>query len=138
MTWAGIGEVSLVLGLILSIIAIYEGAYEIYEAASDAKSLTQKFQLTAEQIPLVLHTLSLTEQNIQARAVSPDVLQNAMTILERYKEATTEVKDIFDRTIPTKDASRTQRLKKAVGIKLKSNKVKERMEEVVKNMELLA
>ncbi|KAK5214619.1 hypothetical protein LTR47_012121, partial [Exophiala xenobiotica] len=44
---------SLVLGLISSIIAIYEGAHEIYEAAGDVKGLPRKVQLVAEQIPLV-------------------------------------------------------------------------------------
>ena len=135
---AGIGEASLVLGLISSIIAICEGAHEIYEAASNVKSLPRKFQLAAEQIPLVLHILALAEQNIQAKAVSQDGLQSAMPILERCKESATALKDIFDKTIPPKDASRTERYKKAVGIKLKSNKVKEYMEEVIKSMELLA
>lgn len=135
---SGIGEASLVLGLISSIIAIYEGAHEICEAASDVKGLPRKFQLAAEQIPLVLHALGLAEQNIKGKAVSPDALQSAKPILERCKESAAEVKDIFDKTIPSKDAPRTERYKKAVGIKLKSKKVKESMEEVVKNMELLA
>ncbi|OQU98756.1 Tetratricopeptide repeat-containing protein [Cladophialophora immunda] len=134
---SGVAEASLVLGLISSIIAIYEGAHEIYEAASDVKGLPRKFQLAAEQIPLVLHALGLAEQNIKGNAVSPDALQSAKPILERCKESAAEVKDIFDKTIPSKDASRTERYKKAVGIKLKSKKVKESMEEVVKNMELL-
>lgn len=49
-----------------------------------------------------------------------------------------EVKEIFEKTISFKDASRAERYKKAVGIKFESNKVKVCMEEVVKNMELLA
>lgn len=135
---SGIGEASLVLGLISSIIAIYEGAHEIYEAASDVKGLPRKFRLAAEQIPLVLHALGLAEQNIKAKAVSQDALQSAAPVLERCKESAACVKNIFDKTISTQDASRTERYKKAVGIKLKSNKVKEYMEAVVKNMELLA
>ncbi|KIW86725.1 uncharacterized protein Z519_12638 [Cladophialophora bantiana CBS 173.52] len=51
---SGIGEASLVVGLISSIIAIYEGTHEIYEAASDVEGLPRKFQLVADQIPLVL------------------------------------------------------------------------------------
>jgi len=80
----------------------------------------------------------LAEQNIKANTVRQDGLKGAMTILERCKESALGVKDIFDKTIPPKDASKTERYKKAVGIKLKSNKVKEYMEEVVKSMELLA
>ncbi|KIX03237.1 uncharacterized protein Z518_06789 [Rhinocladiella mackenziei CBS 650.93] len=135
---SGIGEASAVLGLISSVIAIYEAAHEVYEAASDTKGLPRKFRAAAEQIPMVYHTLSLAEQNIKAKAVSEAALQSAMPVLERCKESAASVKDIFDKTIPAKDASRAECLRKAVGIKMKSNKVKEYMEEVVKNMELLA
>jgi hypothetical protein len=86
----------------------------------------------------VLHALSLAEQNIKAKNVGQDALQSAMPVLERCKESATSVKDIFDKTIPKKDASRTERYKKAVGIKLKSNKVKGHMEEIAKNIMLLA
>ncbi|KIW99702.1 uncharacterized protein Z518_11115 [Rhinocladiella mackenziei CBS 650.93] len=135
---SGIGEASLVLGLISSIIAIYDGAHEIYDAASDVNRLPRKFQLAAEQIPLVLHILGLAERNIRASGVSQDALQNATPILERCKESAAVVKEIFDKTVPSKDATRSERYKKAVGIKLKSNKVKEQMEEAVKSMQLLA
>jgi N-terminal domain on NACHT_NTPase and P-loop NTPases len=135
---SGIGEASLVLGLISSTMAIFEAAQEIYEAASDAKGLPKKFRIAAEQIPLVHNALSLAEQNINAKSVNQEALQSAKPVLERCKEGAASVKDIFDKTIPAKDASRAERLKKALGIKMKSNKVKEYMEEIVKSMELLA
>jgi N-terminal domain on NACHT_NTPase and P-loop NTPases len=135
---SGIGEASLVLGLITSIIAIFEAAQEIYDAASDAYGLPKKFRIAAEQIPLVHNALSLVEQNINAKDVTEDALRSAKPVLERCKESAASVKDIFDKTVPAKDASRADRLKKAVGIKMKSNKVKEHMEEIVKSMELLA
>lgn len=135
---SGIGEVSAVLGLISSIIAIFEAAQEVYQAANDTGGLPRKFRAAAEQIPLVYHALSLAERNINTRSVGEGALQSAKPVLERCKECAASVKDIFDKTIPAKDASRAERLTKAVGIKVKSNKVKEHMEEVVKNMELLA
>jgi len=135
---AGIGEASLVLGLISSTIAIFEAAHEVYEAASDATGLPKKFRVAAEQIPLVLNALSLAEQNINAKNVTEDALLSARPVLERCKENASSVKDIFDKTIPAKDAPRTDRLKKAVGMRMKSSKVKEHMEEICKSMELLA
>jgi len=135
---SGIGEASAVLGLISSIIAIYEAAHEVYDAASDTKGLPRKFRAAAEQIPLVCHTLGLAERNIRAKNVGEEALQSAMPVLERCKESAASLKDIFNKTIPTKDASKAERYKKAVGIKMKSNKVKEYMEEVIKDMELLA
>jgi hypothetical protein len=135
---SGIGEASLVLGLISSTIAIFEAAQEIYEAATDAAGLPKKFRVAAEQIPLVYNALSLAEQNINAKNVTRDTLLSAKPVLERCKENASSVKDIFDKTIPAKNASRADRLSKAVGIKMKSSKVKEHMEEICKSIELLA
>lgn len=135
---SGVGEASLVLGLISSVIAIFEAAQEIYDAASDAQGLPKKLRAAAEQIPLVYHALSLAEQNIRAQKVDQQALQSARPVLETCKETAARIKDIFDKIIPAPDASRAERLKKAVGIKTKSKKVKEDMEAVVKSMELLA
>lgn len=135
---SGIGEASLVLGLISSTIAMFEAALEIYEAASDTGGLPKKLRIAAEQIPLVYHVLILAKQNINAKNVTEEALQKAKPVLERCEKSTASVKDIFDKTIPTKDASRVERLRKALGVKMKSNKVKEHMEEIFKSMELLA
>lgn len=126
------------LGLIASIIAIIETAQTIYEAADDAQGLPKKFRAAAEQIPLVYHTLSLAEHNIRAQKVNDQALQSVTPVLERCKQNAANIKEIFDKTIPAKDASRPERLRKAVGILTKSKKVKEEMEEMVTNMELLA
>lgn len=134
----GVGEASLALGLISSVITIFEAAHEIYEAANDTQGLPKKFRVAAEQIPLVYHALSLAEQNIRAQKVNEQALRSAKPVLEACKDSATRVKDIFDKTIPAPNASRADRLKKAVGLRLKSNKVKEDMERVVKNMALLA
>jgi uncharacterized protein (UPF0147 family) len=131
-------EAVVVLGLITSAIGIFEAAQEVYEAASDATGLPRKFRTAAEQIPLVHNALSLAEQNIKAKNVAEEALQSAKPVLERCKESAASVKEIFDKTIPAKDASRAERLKKAVGMKTKSNKVKEYMEGIVTCMELLA
>lgn len=132
------GEAGLVLGLISSTIAIIEAAHEIYDAADDAQGLPKKFRTAAEQIPLVCHTLTLAEQNIRAQKVDGRAMQNAMPVLERCQETAARVKEIFDKTIPGPDASRAERLKKAVGLKMKSKKVVEDMQELVKSIELLA
>jgi hypothetical protein len=134
---SGFGEASLVLALISPTIAIFTAAQEIYEAAVDAKGLPKKFRTAAEQIPLVLNALSLAEQHIRAKRVSDEALHSVKPILEQCKESAVNIKDIFDNTIPAKDASRAEQLKKAVGIMMKSNKVKEYMEDLVKNMDLL-
>lgn len=135
---SGIGEAALVLGLISSVITIFEAAQEVYEAADDALGLPKRFRLAAEQIPLVYHALNLAEQNIRTQSIDGQALQSARPVLEACKECATRIKDVFDRTIPAPGASRAERLKKAVGLRMKSKKVKEDMEQVIKSMELLA
>ena len=135
---SGIGEVALVLGLVSSTITVFEAALEIYEAASDQTGLPKKLRTVAEQIPLVYHALSLAKQNLEAKNVPAEALQKAKPILAQCNKSATSVKEIFDKTIPTKDASRLDRLRKAGGLKMNSNKVKMYMEEIWKSIELLA
>ena len=135
---SGIGEASLVLGLVSSTIAIFEAAQEIYEAASDTSGLPKKLRTAAEQIPLVHNALSLAKQNINAKSVTEEALQSAKPVLQQCEKSAASVKNIFDKTIPAKDAPRAERIRKAVGLKMKSNKAKEYMEEIFKSMELLA
>ena len=135
---SGVGEAGLVLSLISSTITILEAAHDIYEAASDASGLPQKLRVAAEQIPLVHNALRLAEQNLQANNVTQEAVHSTKPVLEQCKNNAAKVKGIFDTSIPTKDASRVERLKKAVGIKIKGSKAKEYMEEVCRSMELLA
>ena len=135
---SGIGEASLVLGLISSTITIFEAAHQIYEAASDTSGLPKKLRMVAEQIPLVHHVLDLAKKNISANHVTKEALQSATSVLQRCEEIATSVKEIFEKTIPAKDTSKVERYRKAMAVKMKSNKVKEYMEEIFKSMELLA
>ena len=135
---SGVGEASLVLGLISSLIAIFEAAQEIYEAANDIQGLPKKFRAAAEQIPLVHHILSLADQNLRAMKVDKSALYSVRSVLERCKENAARIKDIFEKTIPGPQASRPERLRKAMMLKTKSKQLKEDMEEVIKDMELLA
>ena len=132
------GEAGLVLGLISSTLTIFEVAQAIYEAASDTSGLPKKLRVVAEQIPLVYNALGLAEQNLQAKNVTQEAVYSAKPVLEQCKNSAAIVKDIFDQVIPAKDASRAERLRKAMGLKMKSNKAKEHMEQVFKSMDLLA
>ena len=131
-------EAGLVLGLISSTIAIFEAADEIYDAAHDAKGLPKKFRAAADEIPLVLHSLSLAQDNLQTGTVSKDAIKSAKPILESCKASAESLKDIFDQTMPSEGGSRTERYKKAAAMKVKGSKVTECVQQVAKNMELLA
>lgn len=135
---SGIGEASLVLGLLSSTIAILEAAQAIYEAVSDASGLPKKLRTVAEQIPLVYNAIGLAEQRVKANNVTAEAVHHAKPVLEQCKKSAASLKDILETSIPAKDASRAERLRKAVGLKMKSNKAQEYMEDVCKSMELLA
>jgi hypothetical protein len=131
-------EAALVLGLASSALACFEAAYQIYTAAHDAKGLTKSFRVTADQIPLVLHTLRLVEQSIKVDTVSEEALKTTKPVLERCIENATSLKATFDKAIPAKDASRADRYKKAVEMKWKGSEVKKSMELVMEDLGLLA
>lgn len=127
-----------VLGLIASIATIAEAAYEIYEAASDSQGLPKKLQPIAEQIPLMLKVLQLADENVQSHQTDKELLHAVRPILQRCEKRVIDVRSMFEKIIPAADASRADRMKKAVGLRTKINKAKESMEEIMKDTELLA
>ena len=135
---SGVAEASLVLGLVSSILTVLDTALQIYNAAHDAKGLTKTFQATADQIPLVFHTLELVGRRIQENRVGAEAVRSAKPVLERCKQNATKVKDAFDKALPSKDASRTERYKKAAEMRWRSSEVKENMKLVMEGLDLLA
>lgn len=131
-------EVGLVLGIISSTIAIWEACDAIWDAAHDAQGLPAKIRACAEQVPLVIHILNLAGERIESKPVDEEGRKSAVPILERCRENAKGIRDLFDRCIPPKDASKAERLKKAVGIKSKSNSAKEKTDAVLADLGLLA
>ena len=84
------------------------------------------------------HALNLAKFNINGNNVTEETLQNIKPVLKQCERSAAGVKDIFEKNIAPKDASRAERLRKAVGIKIKGSKVKEYIEEIFKSIELLA
>ena len=107
-------EAALVLGLVSAIYTVFEAVYHVYSAAHDAKGLPKTFQTAAEQIPLVLHTLELIENNLSGRNASDRVVDDVRPILERCKVEGGVMKDAFDKAVPTKDASRNRTLQESL------------------------
>ncbi|GAB7345583.1 hypothetical protein MBLNU457_3885t2 [Dothideomycetes sp. NU457] len=131
-------EAALVLGLVSSVLAIFDAASQVYDAAHDAKGLTKAFQATADQIPLVQHTLSLAEESLKADRVGEEAAKSVKPVLERCKENGQKVKDAFDKALPLKNASTTERYKRAAQMRLKSGEIKKSMEIVMECLDLLA
>lgn len=128
---SGHGDSSPVLVLISLTMVMFKKAQELYEATADAKDLPENSRIAAEHIPLVLNALSLAEQNIREGKVNDEALQSVKSILEQCKDSAANVKDIFENAIPAKDASKSGQLTDL-------NKVRGCMEDIVKNMDILA
>ncbi|KEF59234.1 uncharacterized protein A1O9_04078 [Exophiala aquamarina CBS 119918] len=104
---------------------------ELYEATADAKGLPEDLRTAAEHIPLVLEVLSHAEQNIRQGHVTSEALQSLNSILEECKDSVVNVKDIFESTMSSKGASGPEQL-------TNGNRLRGYVEDIVKNMELLA
>lgn len=131
-------EVGAVLGIVSAVISIWEACDAVWDAAEDAKGLPAKLRTSAEQIPLVIHVLNLAGQRIQSDQVDEPGRQSAVPILERCKVNAEQIKDLFDKCLPSKDASKAERFKKAVNIRAKSSSVKEKMDDVLQDLDLLS
>ena len=131
-------EVGLVLGLVTGAITCFHTAYQIYEAAHNAKGLPESFQVTAEQIPLVLRTLKLVEQNVRANAVDKDAIKAAEPVLKRCKDNANTLEAIFEKAISSKDTPRLDRYTMAFEMQRKRSKVRKSMELVMADLELLS
>jgi len=131
-------EIGLILGIISSSIAIWEACDAIWDAAQDAQGLPAKLRTSAEQIPLVVHVLKLAHRNIESKQVDEEGRKSALPIIKRCAENAESIQELFDKCFPTKDASKAERLKKAVGISMKSSSVKDKMDSVLKDLDLLA
>jgi hypothetical protein len=135
---SGVGEASLVLGLVSSIIAIIEAVSEIYDAYDNVQGLPKQVRDAAEKIPLIHHTLSLAETNIQAKGISEDALRSAKPILEQCKKDVEGFQAISKKCLPANDATRTERMQKAMQMKMKASTLKDYMASLVTNLALLA
>lgn len=131
-------EAIAVLSLISSVLTTFEAIQELYEAVNDTKGLPRKFRAAADRIPLVHHVLGLAEQSIKSRSVSKGALDDAKPVLERCKENATALHEMFSKSLPAKDLPRTEQMSRAMTLKTKNGEVKRRMEDIIKDMEVLA
>jgi hypothetical protein len=68
---AGVGEASLVLGIISSIILIIDATKQVYEAFKDEAGLLTNFKKLATKLPLISKLLKDAERYINNAADKP-------------------------------------------------------------------
>lgn len=135
---SGVGEASLVLGLISSLIQIIAAAKDVYDAAHDASGLPKAFRDVAAKLDIIQLLLEEAEKYIQNSDVEPKTYEALTRVLESCKKRAHELHEIFTKVIPKDGASRIDRYLMAARKLGKGGRVENLVGEIFKELSLLA
>jgi hypothetical protein len=108
---AGVGEASLVLAMISSIISIIDATKQVYEAVEDEAGLPTNFKKSATKLPLISKLLKDAERYVKA---ADESVKAAFTpTLEDCKIQATHLQQLFEKVMPKEGDSRWDRYVKA-------------------------
>ena len=101
---SGIGEASLVLGMISSIITIIDATNQVYEAVKDESGLPKNFKKSATKLPTISKLLDDAERYLKE---ADESIKAAFTpILEDCKVQATYLQELFEKVMPEESDSR--------------------------------
>jgi hypothetical protein len=101
---AGVGEASLVLGIISSIISIIDVITQVYEAVKDEAGLPTNFKKSATKLPLISKLLEDAGRYVQ---MADESIKAAFTpTLEDCKVQATYLQELFEKVMPEEGDSR--------------------------------
>lgn len=106
---SGVGEASLVLGIISSLIAIIGAAKKVYDTANDTSGLPNAFHKVVVKLPIVLVILKQADDYIRQTQADQDTRDAFQIILRRCETSAKELHEIFARVIPKDGASTFER-----------------------------
>jgi hypothetical protein len=135
---SGVGEASLVLGIISSVIAIVDGAKQVYDTAEKGEGLPEAFREVAERLPIVRTILASAEKHISDGDIDEPSCKAMKPVIERCGKKAESLNKLFKRVIPPDDASRAERYLKAVRTLGKGGKVETLMRGMLEDIQLLA
>lgn len=133
---SGIGEASLVLGIISSVISIIEATKNAYEAVQDEKGLPTNFKKSAQKLPLIAKLLEDAERYINN--TTDESTRSAFTpTLEDCKAQATDLQELFDKVMPEEGDSRWDRYVKAARTIGKKGRVEGLVGGILEDLQLL-
>ena len=133
---SGVGEASLVLGMISSIIAIIDATNQVYEAVKDESGLPPNFKKSATKFPIILKLLDDAERYLKA---ADESIKAAFTpTLEDCKVQATHLQELFEKVIPEEGDSRWDRYVKAARTIGKGGRIENLMKGILHDLQLLA
>ena len=133
---SGVGEASLVLGIISSIIATIDATKQVYEAVKDESGLPTNFKKSATKLPTISKLLEDAERYLQA-ADKPIKVAFTPT-LEDCKVQATRLQELFAKVIPEEGDSRWDRYIKAARTIGKGGRVESLIKGILDDLQLLA
>ncbi|TGO70873.1 hypothetical protein BELL_0652g00010 [Botrytis elliptica] len=134
---SGIGEASLVLGIISSIIAIIETTKQVYDAIEDEAGLPKNFKKSATKLPLISQLLEDAERYINT--ATDDSIKAAFTpTLEDCKLQAIQLQELFEKVMPKGSDSRWDRYVKAARTIGKKGRVENLVGGILDDLQLLA
>ncbi|KUJ24617.1 putative G-protein beta WD 40 repeat-containing protein [Mollisia scopiformis] len=134
---SGIGEASLVLGIISSIISIIDATKQIYEAVEDEAGLPTNFKKSATKLPLIAKLLEDAERyinNLGAESIKAAFIPS----LEDCKVQAKLLQELFEKVMPKEGDSRRDRYMKAARTIGKGGRVESLVKGILDDLQLLA
>jgi hypothetical protein len=125
----GVLEAGTVIGLISGVISIIEATKTVYDAAKDAKG-------QPKALPLVNEILQSTKQRTQT--LDESAMEALKPILKSCKVKAEDLEKLFQEVVRKDDDKWYDRYKKIVGILGKGGRVEGLMEEILKDIQVLA
>ena len=135
---SGVGEASLVLGLISSIIQIINAAKDLYDTANDVDGLPKAFRDVAAKLDLIQLLLLEAEEHIKNYNEDPKKIQALTKVLESCKTRASELHEIFYKVIPKDGSPGLVRYMMALRKLGKGSRVENLVGEIFKEIRLLA
>lgn len=133
---SGVGEASLALGMISSIIAIIDATNQVYEAVKDESGLPTNFKKSATRLPTISKLLDDAERYLLA---ADESIKAAFTpTLEDCKVQATHLQELFEKVLPEEGDSRWDRYIKAARTIGKGGRVENLMKGILYDLQLLA
>ncbi|KAH7388926.1 hypothetical protein BKA64DRAFT_679367 [Cadophora sp. MPI-SDFR-AT-0126] len=134
---SGVGEASLVLGIISSIISIVTAAKNIYDAANDASGLPKAFHKVAAKLPIVVLILEQANEYIRQPQIEQATRDAFGTVLSRCELSAKELREIFARALPKDGSSRVDKYLYAAKKIGQGSRVQELISDILQEIELL-
>jgi alkaline phosphatase len=134
---SGVGEASLVLGIISSIISIIDATKQVYEAIEDEVGLPTNFKKSATRLPLISKLLEDAERYVNNTADESIKAAFAST-LEDCKVQATQLQELFEKVMPEESDSRWDRYVKAARTIGKGGRVESLVGGILDDLQLLA